>query len=530
VDSRRWLAALGALTLALAAALVADLARGGGAARGGRILPDWDPAGVRAIRIEHRGRPAVLVAKEGTGWRIAEPIAAPADSSAVADLLGTLEIMSARRHGDHPVSDPLLSVQVERTGRPPVTLDLAEDAGRTDRVWLSRRGEDHRALVDGYLMRALDLAVDDLRERRPFRGRLRGATRIRIAAGGETATELEGPPWRVGGVRADPDRVAAFIAALERLRAGSFLASSPSGTAALSIEVIAAAGTSRMTVRGDCPGGAGAAADTSLGPACLPADEVSALIALAGAPAELQDRRLLAAGPDEVSRVRLGAGARSIELARAEQAEVVRDWAARFAASAAAGAPIAAADLPVIGRIEVETDGGREELEILRAPGGTPAARRAGEPVAFRLADATLVDPAPKNFRSLDLISADPTALRSARRGPESIERGELLEEWRALAPAGAAVDVEAAENLALAVATLRAVRVAPDRPRRPGVSLLVELAPAPGESQPVRHRIGLAAGPRATCTARLDDDPTDFELAPATCAALLRPLTIRPP
>jgi hypothetical protein len=282
-----------------------------------------------------------------------------------------------------------------------------------------------------------------------------------------------------------------------------------------------------VTVRGNCPDG-GAAAVTPVGAACLPPAEVGALAAVAGDPAALQDRRLLAAHPDEVKSAAISAGERSITVARADQPEVLRDWAARFAAAAAAGPPIAAADLPVSGRVEVDTDAGREEIAIVRTRDGRPAARRAGEPVAFPLADSTVVDPDPRLFRSLDLLTADPTEVVSLRRGGEEIERGELLEEWRAVAPAGAEVDAAAASALAEVVATLRAVRVAPGRSGRVQLSIEVELAPPPGESAPIRRRIELAAGPRGTCTARIDDGPVDFELAPETCAALRRPLIRR--
>ncbi|HEU5055005.1 MAG TPA: DUF4340 domain-containing protein [Kofleriaceae bacterium] len=521
MDSRRWLIALAALAAALAAALVVDLAGGGRVSPGGRILADWDPSRVAAVHIERPGQPPVVVERDGATWRLTAPVAAPADPLAVADLLGTLEILSARRRAEGAVADPVLSVTVTPSGRTPVTLDLAADSGRTDRVWLSRRGEDRRALIDGYQLRALDLAADDLRERRPFRGRLAGATRI--AVGGAV---LEGTPWRIGGVRADPDRVAAVIAALERMRAVSFLASAPNGVPTLTIAVAGKAGASEVKVRGDCQGG-GSAATTPLGPACLADDEVRALAGVAGDDGFFIDPRLLAASPDQVTRVRVSAGERSIEVARADQPDVVRDWAARFT-TAADRTPIPAADLPVTGMVEVDTEAGREEIAIVRAPGGRPAARRAGEPVAFPLDDPAAADPSPDSFRSLDLLTADPTEVVSLRRGPEHVERGEILEEWRALSPPGRDADPEAAAAIAQAVATLRAVRVAPRRSRGFGPPLAVELAPPPGESAAVTRRVHLADGPGAACTARLDDDPVAFELAPATCAALRRPLVRR--
>ncbi len=524
MDSRRWLVALAAVAVLLAAALVTDLARGGPPARGGRIFPDWDAARVRAVRIEHPGRPPVAVSRDGQSWRVSEPVSAPADPSAVADLLGTLEIMAARRHAGGRVADPALSVKVERSGVAPVTLELAKDSGETDRVWLSRRGEEGRVLVDGYLVRALDLTADDLREHRPFRGRLAGATRVSLTTSSKEVV-LEGTPWRIDHVRADPDKVAALLAALERLRVSSFLDREPPAAAPTTITVLARVGPTEVALGARC--GDGLTATTPLGPACIPAADADAITSLLLDQRGLEDHHLLAGEPDRIERARISAGERSITITRAEQGEVVRAWAARFTA-AASGSTIAAEGLPVAGRVEVDADSGREEIDILRAPRGALAARRAGEPVAFLLADPGAVDPSPTNFRSLDLLSADPSALMSARRGREQIARGELLEEWRALAPAGAAVDADAAEALAAAVASLRAVRVAPDQGRRAWRTLTVELAPPPGEKTPITHRIDLAPGAGGACAVRLDDDSTIFELAPDACAALQRPWTHR--
>jgi hypothetical protein len=524
VDSRRWLVALGALLALLAAALVGDLLRGGPEARGGRIFPSWDPRRVLALRIERPGRPAIALARDGASWRLREPVSAPADPAAVADLLGSLEIMAARQHAGGRVADPILSVRVERSGEPPVTLDLARDTGKTDRLWISRRGEDGRALIDGYLARALDVSADDLRERRPFHGRLAGVTRILLAAGTRQVV-LEGKPWRIDQVRADPDKVNALLAALERLRATSFLDRAPA-VSPTTVGVIGKAGATEIALGGRCEDD-GLAATTPLGPVCLPAADADGITSLLLDERALQDRRLLPRIDHQIDHARISAGDRSITI---DDMEVVQAWATRFDAAADPDAePVPADGLRVSGRVEIDgVDGAHEQIDVVRTPRGKLAVRRAGEPVAFLLADPGAVDPDPKNYRSLDLISADPTALISAQRDGEEIARGELLEEWRAVSPRGATVDTAAAEALAATVAALRAVRVAPDRSHRATVTLTVELAPPPGESAAIRHRIDLASGATGRCTVRLDGDPTTFELSPDTCAALQRPWTRR--
>ncbi len=132
-----------------------------------------------------------------------------------------------------------------------------------------------------------------------------------------------------------------------------------------------------------------------------------------------------------------------------------------------------------------------------------------------------------------------PTALRAAtaRRSRvtlESIERGDTLEEWRAVAPPDSRPRPAALESLREAVGFLRAERFESARARTAdGLSpprRIVDLVfdPAPGESDPLRHTIEIGAASAAGCRARLDRDPAVFELGAERCAALLGPWTDR--
>ena len=573
MDSRAWLVGLGLLASALAALLVADLA--GGARRetdGGRIVPEWSAGDVRAIRLERSGLPPVLLERSRSGpgqksspgaptapaaadpgWRLRLPsgTAVPVDPAALRDLTGTIEMLAATRRDPAPITAPRLTIVLERDGGPPIRLLLAAAGpGPTDRVWLARAGQGGRFLIDGYAARALDVGVDPLRERRPLHGRLDGVGRIEVATGQRTAI-LTGPPWRIelpGGLaRAAAARVQDLLDRARDLRIASFTdgppaspdPGSPLAAAHGPVRVSFTGGAGRVEIvyLGGCPGQPTLAlADTPIGRGCLPAPDAADRLA---DPDVWIDRDLVGVPTDRVSHIQLERGGRAIDVERADRPDVLRDWLARWRV-AAAGPVVAAADLHPLATIDLTVDGGGHQRLAIGRAGAALAARREDEPVALVLQPGAdgMLDPSPHRFRSLDLLTREPTALRAAiaHRGArlvESIVRGDTLEEWRALAPTGSEVPAAAIESLRQAVGFLRAERflaasagpahrLAP--PRRT-VDLVLD--PEPGGSAPERHVLEIGAAiPGRGCAARLDRAPAVFELSAARCAALLGPWT----
>jgi hypothetical protein len=466
----------------------------------------------------------------------------PADPVALRDLLGTLETLAPMRRDSGAILAPALTLVLERGRASALRLLVAPGpSGPTDRVWMSLSGQPGRFLVDGYAARALDVSVDALRDRRPFR-RLEAPTRIEITAGGHTAL-LTGSPWRIhhpsGPARAAPARVQNLLDSLSRLRISLFTGPPSRPAPALRLAVTAAAGKTSIAVYDPCPGG-GALVETPLGTGCAPLDSIDETLA---DPDSWIDRALLAAPVDRVTRLRLTRAGRSIEVARADAPDALRDWLTRWS-TAPAGPIVPAARLTSpIAHLDLDLDGlPRQQLDIAPLAGTrTLAALRPGDPIALVLHPwaATHLDPSPITFRSLDLLSLDPTSLRSAtaRRGPailESIERGDTLEDWRAVSPPASTVSPTALDSLRQTLAFLRAERfTAPTPSPRHGLTpprrtLDLTFDPPPGSTTPLHHTLDVGTPSGSGCHARLDQDPTVFELPATTCRALLGPWTTR--
>lgn len=531
MDSRGWLAALGALAAVLLAALW--LSRPGEPARGGgRVVPDLDVRAVEAILIQAHESEGVTLERVGERWEVKDRFATvPADPAVVRDLLGTLEMLAIQRRDDGSV-DPSLGVTIMRGGAPAVKLFFEASGGATDRVWASRKGQPGRFLVDGYAVRALNVSAADLRETRPLRGRLQGAEAITITAS-DRKVELTGPPWRLaGGARVDPVEMRALEDELDRLRMTSF-GKTDAGARSAQIRIDAQGSGVTLELGGACaaPGEGVAVLRSPVGAGCVEAEALEAILRRADPLGPLIDRRPIAARPEEIDALELRRGARTVAATRAEQADALRVWL-EAVARAPTGEVADAAGFRPDTDVKIGVDGGGETFAVGRAASGALALRRAAEPVVLLLAPAAaeLFEPAPHRFRSLDLIARDPTDLASAAREGESISRGETLEEWRAVRPAGAAVDAAAAGRLAEAVSALRAVRVVAARaePRHRLVRRVdLTFDPPPGGTSPERHRLDVgAATDGGGCYARLDGDPVVFELPPDRCAALTAPWT----
>lgn len=527
-----------------------------------RVVPGFRPAAVERITLRGGEDAPVILERAGEGFAMVEPMQAPADDAAVDDLLGTIELLTWRRRGGAPSADqglapPAATVELELRGGGRQVIELGAHAGEIDRAWVARDGEIY--LIDGYAARALRRSAEDLRSRRPLPFRRDQLTGIEISRA-QADLVLSGRPLAVhldsgGAVRAAPEQVEALVRRLHELRFERFAAAATEPEpGALTVRVIAAGPPLSLTALGPCPGSPELRlVDSSAGAGCVAAAELEAIAALAGQRSELLDRSLLFRDGRQATAVAIDAGETELALAAHGQvwtvssgdddeqtadAGAVRDWLEELAdlisgeplpvASVAPGPPEAVIDIAGAGDL-------RERIALHHHPEQGLLARRDAEPVFWPLAADSIVELLPQgNFQSRQLITREPWGLRRVRalaggRPVEELVRGELAGDWSAATPANADLEPGIIEALRPVLAGLRAERFAgPDeatglgRPRR---VVEVELDPAPGGTEPFRHRIELGADADEGCYARIDRGAPAV-LAEPDCAILSGPWT----
>lgn len=357
MGSRRALAVLAAVAALLVVAVVIDL---------GQWWPGQTPAPVarrllpgcgtvQRIAWQRPGAPAMRLVREAGKGMVLAGVDGLVDEAAVADVLGTLELVSYRRklpadRVARGLAEPRVRLEVTCEHGGVVTLALGNRIEQVDRVWLARGGDapDDSAdyLIDGHAARALDRAPDALRARSVFPllgGRtgdpfVAGIARIEIQRGARTRV-LSGSPAMVdvepraagapgaleaGSVRADPAMVAKLGERLRDLSIVHFVDAAPAAPAPVSasgqrvrVHGAAAGVVQELTWRGPCPGEPTMRlVSTAVGTGCVDADALDAVAAFAGEPmisrhlvdpaARLTEIRVAPADAPEVSLVARG--------------------------------------------------------------------------------------------------------------------------------------------------------------------------------------------------------------------------------
>jgi hypothetical protein len=258
----RSLAILAGVTALLVLAVVWDLARPGRDVAPGsrRLVPACDS--VARVVWERPGAASVILERMyGLGYELSVPQGAgetrvPADERVVEDVLGTLELLSARRalpasRVERGLDQARLRVLVTCRGGRTTTLALGNRVAAMDRVWLARLDADADQpgphdlidyLIEGHAARALDRSLDDLRARRVFASLaaslaadgLSGDARIELRQGSR-ALALRGRPALVDldseslepRVRADFGQVSTLVQRLRDLVIVRFVEGAP---------------------------------------------------------------------------------------------------------------------------------------------------------------------------------------------------------------------------------------------------------------------------------------------------------------
>jgi hypothetical protein len=537
--SRLGLALLTAIALGLGVIVALDQPPGA-VARSNRLLPGLEIDQI--VRVELRRDEGTIVLVRGErGWSVETPVAGPADPSAVADLLGALELASAERWISE---DP-----------GPLRVEVAAHGSQGDRWRLSlhgdgpagtvrARGEAGAALVEAWVARALDRRADDLRRRAVITAS--PPTGIELHAGGVDLV-ASGVPLRAhlptGTVRLAPGRADALVAALAALRfvrfpevPGTTAGHAESGTSGIpevpgTLRVLGGAEPVEIEERGACPGAAGERwLGGTAGEGCVEGDAWEAVIeagrAIVEGPLEAVDPSPIPAG--KVSRIELVDGA--VVEARGGGWTLTIGGVEQEADSDAVAGLIAALRAP--GRVVASRAVDGATVTVLRADGTSvvmavfgSSLQRAGEPYAIEIG-AELRAMLAGGWRVVAdrvLLAEEPTLLRRVAVAGTAVTMGATFEEWSS--PAGQ-VDLAAIDALRELIAGLEADELLPPgEPFEPAttIELGFDAPPAVG-AQAFTRTVAVARPDRdGRCRARVEG--VAARLPADACAALLAPL-----
>lgn len=236
-----------------------------------RLLP-VDVEKIRRIRLE-RPEGVLSLSKEGSEWRLVEPIRDAADASAVDGLARSLTSLAVSRRDEAPAALPPKA--------PAIRIEIETTAGAVRRAEIATgKGEPFGRRADGSLfgtveegaLKDLGKSADDLRDRRVAILPPEGIREVRIETGGKTlraTREKDDAPWKVqegsgAPTPADPRKVDSFLDRLRWARAEGF-EEGASGAPESVVVVMGATGEiGRIEIRPAAASGAAAAGEGAL--------------------------------------------------------------------------------------------------------------------------------------------------------------------------------------------------------------------------------------------------------------------------
>lgn len=496
-----------------------------------RLVDAFDRAAVRRITIARAGAAAFSLERQPPGhepsWK-EMPGDAPADAAAVEDLLGAIDLAETTRTADLTdaaagLAPPKVTVVLDQP-RAPITLAL----GRADvgQGVFARAGRSPSVRVaPRHLLDLADRGPEAFRDRRLVPVAAADVARVEWHQAGGTEARLlsrDDGRWKNdAGNWVANGRVEESLRRLLALRAERYLpAAAPIG--AISRLEITVAGPRKLILSaggGPCDSRTQTFVERDAEEGtCVSSEQLDGLFRALEA-ARAPDRRLVSAPPSAVQRIEITEGTTRLVLARASAGSwrleapkasylidqrAVDDWL--LALGRVDAQPPPAVSQPHVRHLIVEGRY-REQAEVSPGDPGYP-----------------LVDPDPLRFRDravLDFAHFDARELRRSAEGRTIEIASRDGDDWRAVAPADAAVDRTDAARVVGALGNLRAEAFQAEAPAgAPEVTLEIAVQP-PGEPAPIRHTVELYKKKEAPgCTGRLDRDAT-FSVARAVCDEL---------
>jgi hypothetical protein len=512
ISSWRGVGAAGAVAAVLAIAVVVDLGRApAGADRS--LVAGFDPERVTELVWERPGQPAIHVVRGGGAWQIRAPSSAPADPSAISDVLAALRGARWHRRGDPAPVHTTLTIVAGTERR---VLGIAAPLSGTDQSWIV---DGNRGLVvDSWVARALDRDLLALRIAAPLAD-VRRAQTIVV----ESAAQSDGAQANRGALRIEgrPRRLVRPVALLlapqpiddlERALAELTivrLSVRPVRVQGLAITIAGAdpGAPTAITVEigGSCPGAPGlVAVSGTAGDGCIERPAATAIeqaiARLRNPPEALVEQRPI---PFEPQRIALVDGI-ALETSPLRLGDHPADPArvAEILAALAAPAEVTALPAKPAAQHLVVTDhaGSATTLDLF----GERVVARHGEPVALRPGPGAwrLLMRSSRELRDLTLWLEEPTTITSLRVDNVTYQRGAVIGAWDRR-PAGS-IDARAVEALVAMLAAPRALGFIDDDP---AIAHRVTIVVTPPVGPSSEHVLELGTLRAAGCPARVASD-----------------------
>jgi len=309
--------------------------------------PDGGSENVRYdhLVVKAKGNTTELARLPDQSWIISRPLRTAADVRTAEDVVSTLQL--ARIKGtveEKPTPDdlhrfgldhPAVEVTASAQGVPPLTVRLGVENSFDSSVYFQREGDPKVYSFDAVSRASLDKSTFDLRDRDVLAVRDLGVTHIEVhGKKHEWAVGRDpGQPYaflRPVKEAADTPAISSWLGSLRNTKATKYLEDTPAerkrtGVEKPTVEAIFQRGTDE-TVRVRLATGKAdtdpvyALREDQYG-AALAELPRAALAAVDKSPAELRDRTVLHAKPEDVSRIRIGSGDSSLVVERERPAD-----------------------------------------------------------------------------------------------------------------------------------------------------------------------------------------------------------------
>ena len=218
-------------------------------------LFDFEKTQAKELRISKDGKLVVRAEKADKRWKIAEPVQADGDDTAIDSLLGALTALKQKKDlagekdlKQYGLDRPALEVAVKLDDGKDQGLQLGIENTFDSTLYAKKLGDDTVRVIDGFQKTNLDKTAFDLRDKKVAHLDDNAEIKRIEVTGVKTPYTLEkdGSAWKVNGSLADTPQAERIVNSMKGLRATAVAAEKPASLKELGLDKPKA--TVKMTV------------------------------------------------------------------------------------------------------------------------------------------------------------------------------------------------------------------------------------------------------------------------------------------